>query len=188
MATRRRGCRRGSVKAGMRPISNVVDVTNYVLLEPATPLHAFDLASLARREDRRPPRAAGRGAARPSTATQRKLDAADLLIADAERASPSPGSWVAATPRCDDTTTSILLEAAYFEPIGIARSSKRLKLRRELEPLERGIDPRRAVASAALAMELFVEVAGARGPGCTDVPTSTPSRPVDHAAPRPSKR
>src|SRR6266511_6014812 len=130
------------VKAGMRPISNVVDVTNYVLLERNQPLHAFDLARLG-----------GRGIVvrlaedgeRMTTldGVERKLTEADLLICDAERVPQAiAGIMGGSTSEVSDETTEILLEAAYFDPMGIARSSKRLKLRSESSArFERGIDP-----------------------------------------------
>lgn len=151
------------IKAGMRPISNVVDVTNYVLLERNQPLHAFDLATLA-----------GSGiVVRTATPGERMttLDGAehelteeDLLICDAHRRPQAlAGIMGGAGSEISDTTTSILLESAYFQPMGIARSSKRLKLRSESSArFERGIDPDTVATNAERAMELLVEVAGAR--------------------------
>ncbi len=151
------------VKAGMRPISNVVDVTNYVLLERNQPLHAFDLTRLA-----------GRGivvrlADEGETMTtlddvERSLTGEDLLICDAERAPQAiAGIMGGSTSEVSEETSEILLESAYFERMGIARSSKRLKLRSESSArFERGIDPDAIAANAERAMELLVEVAGAR--------------------------
>jgi phenylalanyl-tRNA synthetase beta chain len=150
-------------KAGMRPISNIVDVTNYVLLERNQPLHAFDLTRLA-----------GSGVVvrlaeageRLTTldGVDRELDPADLLICDAERGPQAiAGIMGGATAEVSADTTEILLEAAYFERMGIARSSKRLKLRSEASArFERGIDPDAVATNAARAMELLVAVAGAR--------------------------
>jgi phenylalanyl-tRNA synthetase beta chain len=159
------------VKAGMRPISNVVDVTNYVLLERNQPLHAFDLSRLA-----------GRGivvrlANEGETMTtlddvERTLTGQDLLICDAERAPQAiAGIMGGSTSEVSDTTTEILLESAYFERMGIARSSKRLKLRSESSArFERGLDPDAIASNAERAMQLLVEVAGARvAPDAVDV-------------------
>jgi phenylalanyl-tRNA synthetase beta chain len=159
------------VKAGMRPISNVVDVTNYVLLERNQPLHAFDLARLS-----------GRGIVvrladdgeRMTTldGVERALTHEDLLICDAARAPQAiAGIMGGATAEVSDTTTEILLESAYFERMGIARTSKRLKLRSESSArFERGIDPDAIAVNAERAMELLVEVAGAQvAPVATDV-------------------
>ncbi|MGQ0804003.1 MAG: phenylalanine--tRNA ligase subunit beta [Actinomycetota bacterium] len=151
------------VKAGMRPISNVVDVTNYVMLERNQPLHAFDLDQLdgrgivVRRAD------AGE---RITTldGVERELTDDELLICDAQRAPQAiAGIMGGGTSEVSDATTEILLEAAYFQPMGIARSSKRLKLRSESSArFERGIDPNGVAEHAERAMELLVEVAGAR--------------------------
>jgi phenylalanyl-tRNA synthetase beta chain len=149
--------------AGMRPISNVVDVTNYVMLERCRPLHAFDLGQLA-----------GRGivvrlARDGETLTtldgvERRLAPDDLLICDAERGPQAiAGIMGGAAAEVSGTTTEILLESAYFEPTGIAKTSKRLGLRSEASArFERGIDPNNAGTGAARAMELLREVAGAR--------------------------
>jgi phenylalanyl-tRNA synthetase beta chain len=151
------------VKAGMRPISNVVDVTNYVLLERNQPLHAFDLDRLAG------PGIVVRLADNGEVITTldgvaRSLDATDLLICDGDRAPQAlAGIMGGGDSEVSGTTTRILLEAAYFEPMGIAKSSKRLKLRSESSArFERGIDPDAVASAAARAMELFVDVAGAR--------------------------
>jgi phenylalanyl-tRNA synthetase beta chain len=151
------------VKAGARSISNVVDVTNYVLLEHNQPLHAFDLDRLAG------PgivvRLAGDGE-RITTldGVERLLDRSDLLICDGDRVPQAvAGIMGGGGSEVSDATTRILLEAAYFERMGIARTSKRLKLRSESSArFERGIDPDGVARAAARAMELLAEVAGAR--------------------------
>ena len=148
--------------AGMRPISNVVDVTNYVMLERGRPLHAFDF-------DRLP----GRGivvrlAADGETMTtldgvERTFRPEDLLICDAERrAQGIAGIMGGSEAEVSDATTSILLESAYFAPSGIARTSKRLGLRSEASArFERGVDPNGTASGADRAIELLVEVAAA---------------------------
>jgi phenylalanyl-tRNA synthetase beta chain len=151
------------VKAGMRPISNVVDVTNYVLLERNQPLHAFDLDKLGGRGIL--VRLAKRGE-RITTldGVERELEREDLFICDADGTPQAiAGIMGGGTSEVSDTTKVILLEAAYFERMGIARSSKRLKLRSESSArFERGIDPDAVARHAERAMELFAEVAGAR--------------------------
>ena len=170
------------VKAGMRPISNVVDVTNYVLLERNQPLHAFDLDRLAG------PgivvRLAGDGEIITTLdGVARTLDASDLLICDGDRAPQAlAGIMGGGDSEVSESTARILLEAAYFEPMGIAKSSKRLKLRSESSArFERGIDPDAVASAAARAMELFVEVAGARvAPDYVDEYPRPPTRPRIH--------
>src|SRR5437763_15287490 len=151
------------VKAGMRPISNVVDVTNYVLLERNQPLHAFDLGRLAGRGIL--VRLAERGEHITTLdGVERSLTEEDLLICDAEGAPQAiAGIMGGGTSEVSDTTAEVLLESAYFERMGIARTSKRLKLRSESSArFERGIDPNGVADHAERAMELFAEVAGAR--------------------------
>jgi phenylalanyl-tRNA synthetase beta chain len=151
------------VKAGMRPISNVVDVTNYVLLERNQPLHAFDLDRLAG------PGIVVRRAEAGETITTldgvaRDLTVEDLLICDAARTPRAlAGIMGGQDAEVTDATHAVLLESAYFEPMGIARSSKRLKLRSESSArFERGTDPDGVAASAERAMELLADVAAAQ--------------------------
>jgi phenylalanyl-tRNA synthetase beta chain len=148
--------------AGMRPISNVVDVTNYVMLERCRPLHAFDLGQLA-----------GRGivvrmARAGETMTtldgvERTLTEDDLLICDGERVPQAiAGIMGGAAAEVSDATTEILLESAYFTPAGVARTAKRLGLRSEASArFERGIDPNGSGTGAARAVQLLSEVAAA---------------------------
>ncbi|MGH8985507.1 MAG: phenylalanine--tRNA ligase subunit beta [Acidimicrobiia bacterium] len=149
-------------KAGMRPISNVVDVTNYVLLERNQPLHAFDLGRLGRRGII--VRLAREGE-RITTLddVDRELTPDDLLICDAESVPQAiAGIMGGSTAEVSGTTTEILLESAYFQSMGVARSSKRLKLRSEASArFERGTDPEGVAAHADRAMELLAEVSAA---------------------------
>ncbi len=151
------------VKAGMRPINNVVDVTNYVLLERNQPLHAFDLDRLDGRGVVVRHAAAGEHLT-TLDGVDRALTDDDLLICDATSVPQAiAGIMGGGDSEVSDTTTRILLEAAYFTPMGIARSSKRLKLRSEASArFERGIDPDAVAAHAARAMDLLVLVADAR--------------------------
>jgi phenylalanyl-tRNA synthetase beta chain len=147
-------------KAGMRPISNVVDVTNYVMLERGQPLHAFDLARLG-----------GRGiVVRLATEgerivtlddVERTLSAAELLICDANRAPQAiAGVMGAGDSEVSDSTTELLLESAYFSSDGILRTSKRLGLRTESSArFERGVDPNGTALAAERAWELFGQIA-----------------------------
>jgi phenylalanyl-tRNA synthetase beta chain len=150
------------VKAGLRPISNVVDVTNYVLLERNQPLHAFDLDRLAG------PGIVVRLAEPGERVTtldgvERALAGDDLLICDADRRPQAiAGIMGGGDSEVSDQTRAILLESAYFEPIGIARSSKRLKLRSESSArFERGTDPEGVPTAAERAMELLAATASA---------------------------
>jgi phenylalanyl-tRNA synthetase beta chain len=164
--------------AGMRPISNVVDVTNYVMLALGNPLHAFDFATLK----------GGRIVVRRATAGEkmrtldgvdRDLDPRDLLIADGERAVALAGIMGGEETEVTEGTTEVLLEAANFEPVSLLESSERLKLRTEgSNRWEKGVDPHLAPQAAALATELIVELAGARWVGDRDEHGPLPERPV----------
>jgi phenylalanyl-tRNA synthetase beta chain len=164
--------------AGMRPISNVVDVTNYVMLALGNPLHAFDFDTL--RGGKIVVRRARTGEEFTTLdGTPRKLDPADLVIADAEGAIAFAGIMGGEETEVREQTTSVLLEAANFEPVGILRSSERHALRTEgSNRWEKGVDPHLAPQAAALATELIVELAGADWAGDADVKGELPGRPV----------
>ncbi len=164
--------------AGMRPISNVVDVTNYVMLGLGNPLHAFDFDTLA--GGRIVVRRAHEGEElRTLDGQLRRLDLRDLMIADAERAIALAGIMGGEETEVTESTTNVLLEAANFEPIGILKTSERLGLRTEgSNRWEKGVDPYLAEQAARLATELIVELTDARWTGHTDVQGTLPERPV----------
>jgi len=164
--------------AGMRPISNVVDVTNYVMLALGNPLHAFDFETL--RGGRIVVRRARPGEEFTTLdGTPRKLDAEDLVIADGEGAIAFAGIMGGEETEVREQTTSVLLEAANFEPIGILRSSERHALRTEgSNRWEKGVDPHLAPQAAALATELIVGLTRAEWAGDADVQGELPERPV----------
>jgi phenylalanyl-tRNA synthetase beta chain len=145
--------------AGVRAISNVVDVTNYVMLALGNPLHAFDFDTL--HGGRIVVRRAKQGEElRTLDGTVRKLDSSDLVIADADRAIALAGIMGGEDTEISDTTTSILLEAANFEPVSLLRTSERLALRTEgSNRWEKGVDPYLAGPAATLATRLIVELA-----------------------------
>ncbi len=174
--------------AGMRPISNVVDATNYAMLALGNPLHAFDFVKLhgGRIVVRR---------ARPGEQLRtldgvvRDLTPDDLMIADAERSVALAGIMGGEDTEIGDSTTEVLLEAANFEPFTIFRSSERLRLRTEgSNRWEKGVDPYLAQPAATLATQLIVELAGARWVGHTDVHGELPERPVVHFRPERADR
>ncbi len=166
--------------AGMRPISNVVDVTNYVMLALGNPLHAFDFDTL--RGGRIVVRRARPGEEFTSLdGNLRKLDPADLVIADAERAVAFAGIMGGLDTEVTDQTTAVLLEAANFEPGTILWSSERHSLRTEgSNRWEKGVDPYLAPHAARLATQLIVELTGARWTGDTDAKGELPKPPVVH--------
>ena len=166
--------------AGMRPISNVVDVTNYAMLALGNPLHAFDFETL--RGGRIVVRRARPGEEFTSLdGNLRKLDPADLVIADAEGAIAFAGIMGGLETEVTETTTSVLLEAANFEPGAILWSSERHALRTEgSNRWEKGVDPYLAPHAARLATQLIVDLAGARWTGDIDAVGELPEPPVVH--------
>jgi phenylalanyl-tRNA synthetase beta chain len=164
--------------AGMRPISNVVDVTNYVMLALGNPLHAFDYAKLA--GGKIVVRRARKGEKlRTLDGVERDLEPYDLMIADGERSVALAGIMGGEETEIGHGTTEILLEAANFDPYTIFRTSERLRLRTEgSNRWEKGVDPYLAEQAAKLATQLIVELAGATWVGHTDVHDGLPEPPV----------
>ncbi|HET9674063.1 MAG TPA: phenylalanine--tRNA ligase subunit beta [Gaiellaceae bacterium] len=163
--------------AGMRPISNVVDVTNYVMLALGSPLHAFDLTRLD--EGRIVVRRAHAGEKmRTLDGQERELTPDDLVIADASHPVAIAGIMGGEESEVRPETTDLLLEAANFDPLTVLRTSRRLRLRTESSTRwEKGVDPYAAEQAAIYATQLFVELAGARWTGHTDVNDGLPERP-----------
>jgi len=163
--------------AGMRPISNVVDVTNYVMLALGSPLHAFDVARLD--EGRIVVRRATKGEKmRTLDGQERELAPADLVIADAKHPVAIAGIMGGEKSEVRPETTDLLLEAANFDPLTVLRTSRRLRLRTESSTRwEKGVDPYAAEQAAVYATQLFVELAGARWAGHVDVHEGLPERP-----------
>ena len=126
--------------AGVRPINNIVDVTNYVMLELGQPLHAFDLDRLAGRELR--VRLARPGeAVRTLDGVERTLPAGTLAIADAARAQAVAGVMGGADSEVAGATTRVAFESASFDPLSVRRTSKRLGLSTDASyRFERGAD------------------------------------------------
>lgn len=151
-------------QAGMRAISLAVDVTNYVMLELGQPLHAYDLAKVTA------PIVVRRASAGETLVTlddaERKLHTEDLLITDSEgghgaRAIGMAGVMGGAATEVSDTTTDVLLEAAHFDPITVARTARRHKLGSEASRrFERGVDTALAPAAIERALGLMQEFGG----------------------------
>jgi phenylalanyl-tRNA synthetase beta chain len=154
--------------AGVRAISNVVDVTNYVMLALGSPLHAYDLdllhGGLVARRARKGEKV------RTLDGVERTLTPEDLVIADGERAVGLAGIMGGEETEVSSETRNVLLEAANFEPVGILRSSERHSLRTEgSNRWEKGVDPYVAGQAATYATQLIVELGGARWTGTEDV-------------------
>ena len=164
--------------AGMRPISNVVDITNYVMLALGNPLHAFDFETLAGGKIV-VRRARPNETLRTLDGVERRLEPDDLLIADAERATALAGIMGGEETEIGENTTKVLLEAANFEPFTIFKTSERLRLRTEgSNRWEKGVDPYLAAPAAELATHLLRDLAGAEWTAHADVYEGLPERPV----------
>jgi phenylalanyl-tRNA synthetase beta chain len=163
--------------SGVRAISNIVDVTNYVMLALGSPLHAYDhdlvhgglVARRARKGEK----------VRTLDGVERTLTGEDLVIADGERAVGLAGIMGGEETEVSSGTKNVLLEAANFEPIGILRSSERHSLRTEgSNRWEKGVDPYIAGQAATYATQLIVELSGGRWTGAEDVQGELPKPAV----------
>lgn len=164
--------------AGMRPISNIVDITNYVMIALGSPLHAFDLDRLA--EGRIQVRRARAGEKMEILGgVEYAFDPRDLLICDGAGPVAIAGIKGGEATGVTEATTNILLEAANFEPHALLATSERLRLRTDgSNRWEKGVDPHMAGLAATLATQLIVDLAGARWTGSEDVHQGLPERPV----------
>ncbi len=155
--------------AGMRPISNVVDVTNYVMLEFGQPLHGFDY-DLVRHHHIIVRRAHEGEEITTLDGVRRKLTSDMLLITDPEGPIAIAGVMGGAISEVNDKTTTVLLEAANFQAANIRRTSVALGLRTDASGrFEKGLDPTLTVSAANRAMQLMAELAGGTvHPGVVD--------------------
>lgn len=151
---------------GIRPINNVVDVTNWVLLERGHPLHAFDFDRLNKQRGRATlfVRLAQKGEKlKTLDGKDRVLSETDLVIADAERTLALAGVMGGQDTEVTQQSTNVLLESAYFEPSQVRQSARRHGLSTEGSyRFERGADPNGVLLALDRAAQMIVEVAGGR--------------------------
>ncbi len=148
--------------AGVRPISSIVDITNYVNLELGQPMHAFDLATLAGAE-LRIRRAKPGETIRTLDAVDRKLDADMLVIADRDRAQAIAGVMGGAASEVTAATRSVVFESAYFDAVSVRRTSKKLGMKTEASArFERGADIGAQVAALERAAALMAQLQSGR--------------------------
>ncbi|NWF31006.1 phenylalanine--tRNA ligase subunit beta [Streptomyces sp. PKU-EA00015] len=185
-------------KAGMRPISLAVDITNYVMLELGQPLHAYDRS--------RVDGPIGVRRAQPGEqlttldGTKRVLDAEDLVITDNRGPIGLAGVMGGADTEIADAqpdpetgrisgTTEVVIEAAHFDPIAIARTARRHKLSSEASKrFERGVDPQAAAAAAQRTVDLLVLLAGGTAEaGVTQITAAAAPRTVTMPADHPDR-
>ena len=145
---------------GLRPINNIVDITNYVLHELGHPLHAFDDSKVSVPLDIRMATEGEKFNALDEE--EYSLTDDDVVISDASGTVLALGGIMGGlNSGVSETTTDIILESAYFTPSGIRRSSRRLALSSDSSyRFERGSDPQAALAASAFATKLITEIAG----------------------------
>lgn len=145
---------------GQRSINNVVDVTNYVLHETCQPLHAFDAAKI--KGGKLVVRTAGEGEKITTLDdVERELTADMAVIADAERPLVVAGVMGSVDAEVDESTTDVVLEAAYFSATSIRATSRKLNLSTDSSyRFERGVDPKGITYASLRAVDLILEVAG----------------------------
>ena len=164
------------LSVGVRPISNVVDVTNYVLFELGQPLHAFDAAKV---HDQHIVVRRAKGAERMVTldGQERTLHPDDLLIADKKKGLALAGLMGGGDSEVSTATTSVILESAHFKPASVAFSSRRHGLRTEASArFERGSDPGIVDMAAARASGLIASLAGGN---VSETVTDVYPRPIE---------
>ena len=143
-----------------RPINNVVDITNFVLLEFGQPLHAFDAHKIG--GNKIVVRKASEGEKIITLDDNERVLKSDMLvIADAEKPLVVAGVMGSVDAEVDDNTVDIVLESAYFDPSGIRKTSRTLGLSSDSSyRFERGVDPKRANFASLRAIDLILQIAG----------------------------
>ncbi|HEY1488130.1 MAG TPA: phenylalanine--tRNA ligase subunit beta, partial [Micromonosporaceae bacterium] len=175
------------IAAGMRPISLMVDITNYVMLDLGQPMHAFDLDAL------RGPLVVRRAVAGETLSTLdgtvRRLDERDIVITDDSGVISLAAVMGGATTEIGDTTTNVLFEAAHWAPLSVAHTARRHKLPSEASKrFERGADPALTTIGAARAIELLTTYGGGTADaGVTDIDTVAPRTAIRMAIDHPAR-
>ncbi|GAA2481650.1 phenylalanine--tRNA ligase subunit beta [Streptomyces thermolineatus] len=180
-------------KAGMRPVSLAVDVTNYVMLEIGQPLHAYDRSRVSGTIGVR--RAAAGERLTTLDGVERVLDPEDLVITDDTGPIGLAGVMGGANTEIADQgeegggTREVVIEAAHFDAVSIARTARRHKLSSEASRrFERGVDPEAASAAAQRTVDLLVLLAGGSAEaGVTEVAADSAPRTVTMAADHPDR-
>jgi phenylalanyl-tRNA synthetase beta chain len=148
------------LSVGLRPINHIVDITNFVMLETGQPLHAFDFENLA--ENRIIVRLAASGEKFTTLDDKaRTLDSEMLMICDGQKAVGVGGVMGGLNSEIENDTTRVLIEGAYFNPVSIRRTAKKLGLNTDAaHRFERGVDPEGCVRAVNRAAKLMVEIGG----------------------------
>jgi len=148
------------LSVGLRPISNIVDITNFVMLEYGQPMHAFDFQKLA--GGRIIVRKAADGEKMTTLdGVDRSLDQEMLMICDTDKPVAVAGVMGGSTSEVSEATVDVLLESACFDPVSIRRTARRLNLSTDSSyRFERGVDPEAAPRAMERAVRLILELAG----------------------------
>ena len=148
------------VSVGLKPINNIVDITNFVMMESGQPLHAFDFDRLA--ENRIVVRTAREGETFITLdGKERSLDLEMLMICDGKKPIAIAGVMGGLNSEIEDSTTKILLESAYFDPVCIRKTSKKTGLNTDASHrFERGVDHGGTITALKRATQLIVEIGG----------------------------
>jgi phenylalanyl-tRNA synthetase beta chain len=167
--------------AGVRPHNNVVDITNYILMEYGQPLHAFDYDQLGTGEI--VTRLAHEGEVMTTLDDQeRTLQPHHLVITNGEVPEAVAGVMGGAKSEVSDATTTVVIESAYFNPAQVRQTSKEIGLRSDSSArFEKGVDPNRVIPAAERAAQLLAEIAGGEvlaGTVLVDELDKTPARVV----------
>ena len=145
---------------GLRPINNIVDITNFVLHEVGQPLHAFDLDKISGSEIV-VKNFSGEGKFTTLDSKERNMRSSDLMICDDEKPVAIAGVMGGENSEVTSATKNILIESAYFNPSSIRKTAKRLGLSSDASyRFERGIDPNGTLAAGLRTAELIKEIAG----------------------------
>ncbi|HEY2792834.1 MAG TPA: phenylalanine--tRNA ligase subunit beta, partial [Micromonosporaceae bacterium] len=175
------------IAAGMRPISLMVDITNYVMLDLGQPMHAFDLDKV------RGPLVVRRAVPGETLSTLdgtvRRLDEQDIVIADDSGVISLAAVMGGASTEIGAETTNVLFEAAHWAPLAVAHTARRHKLPSEASKrFERGADPALTSVGAARAIELLTTYGGGTvDTGVTDIDTVAPRQPIRMALDHPAR-
>ena len=168
---------------GLRPINNIVDITNYVLMEMGQPLHAFDMAKLDGGINVR--QAAEGEEFLALDGETYPLTEEDMVIADSSKAVAIGGVMGGEDSGVTETTTDVLLESAYFVTSKIRRTARRLNLHSDSSyRFERGVDPYQVNGASDLAIKLILELAGGEAEEemvtCGEIPAAPASVALDN--------
>jgi phenylalanyl-tRNA synthetase beta chain len=164
--------------AGVRPINNIVDISNYVMLELGQPTHAFDAAKVHGAVEVRLARTGEKFLALDGRTYS--LGERELMIADGERAVAIAGVMGGEETGVSDGTTSVLLESAWFSPVGVRRMAQRLNMGSDASyRFERGVDPEMVLRASQRVTELIERIAGGKAAAEVVVAGKLPAPPAD---------